>query len=167
MRTSRYTRVVMFGLAFALAMVPVGAASAGGGPVRVRAPFVPFTISGICPFDVYWEALADKGYYKIFTDPTETRYLLTGVLKSRFTNLQTGKSVDLNNSSQYTQVFYADGSATFTSSGPAIWFGFAGPGLPPLAYVRGHVEVKLDAAGNLVSTVVTGNVQDLCQTLGG
>jgi hypothetical protein len=111
-----------------------------------------------------WEALADKGYYTIHTDQDATRYILTGVLKSRFTNLQTGKSVDLSNSSQYAQVFFDDGSATFTSNGPAIWFGV--PSIAPLAYVRGRVSLTFDPAGNLVETFVTGNVQDLCETLG-
>ncbi len=164
MRKSRHVQVFIIALVCVLAFGPVGAASAGGGPVRVRAPFIPFTISGVCTFDVYWEALADNGYYKIFTDQDATRYILTGVLKSRLTNLQTGQSVDLANNSRYAQVFYNDGASSFTSNGPAIWFGM--PGLEALMYVRGKVSFEFDLAGNLIKSVVKGNVENLCETLG-
>jgi hypothetical protein len=164
MMTNRLTRVLVIVVALALSAMPVGTAAAGDGPIRVRAPFVPFTISGLCDFDVFWEALADKGYYTIHTDQDATRYILTGVLKSRLTNLQTGKYVDLSNSSNYTQVYYDDGSASFTSSGPAIWFEV--PGIASLAYVRGRVSLAFDPYGNLVATSVAGIVEDLCVTLG-
>jgi hypothetical protein len=164
MNTKHLVRGIVITLAVGLALASVMAVSAEGKPVRVRAPFVPFTVSGACEFDVYWDALVDKGYFTIITEPAATRYLLTGIFKSRFTNLVTGKSVDLTTSAQMTQVFYDDGSFEVVMQGPFIgWFGY--PGNPPLAYVKGRQSLRYDAAGNIVAATQNGLVQDVCVML--
>jgi len=164
MNTRHLMRVIAIVLACGLALTTVIAVTAKGQPVRVRAPFVPFIVTGACEFDVYWDALADKGYFTIITEPDATRYLLTGIFKSRFTNLTTGKSVDLTTSAQMTQVFYDDGSFEVVLHGPFIgWFGY--PGNPPLAYVKGLQSLRYDAAGNLLTATQSGPVQDVCALL--
>jgi hypothetical protein len=164
MSTKHLIRGIVIVLAFGLVITPVIAVAAEGNPVRVRAPFIPFTVTGACDFDVYWDALMDKGYFTIITEKDATRYLLTGVFKSRLTNLVTGKSVDLITSAQMTQVFYNDGSFEVILQGPFIgWFGF--PSNPPLAYVKGRQSLRYDAAGNIVAATQTGLVQDVCGML--
>jgi hypothetical protein len=164
MKTKPFVRSIVIALAVWLALASVVAVAAEGKPVRVRAPFVPFTVTGACEFDVYWDALMDKGYFTIITEKDATRYLLTGVFKSRLTNQVTGKSVDLITSAQMTQLFYNDGSFEVILQGPFIgWFGF--PGNPPLAYVKGRQSLRYDAAGNVVAATQSGPVQDVCTML--
>jgi len=143
----------------------VATASAEGKPIRERAPFgPPFTISGKCEFDVSWEALSDNMYLTIFTEKNATRYLITGVLMSRFTNLATGQSVDLNTSAQWTQVVYNDGSWESTLQGPFIG-AWDFPGNPLIAYVQGQQFERYDTTGALIEWKQTGQVQDVCAML--
>jgi hypothetical protein len=147
-----------------LLLAPAAAVSAIGKPIHTQAPFVAFTVTDACEFDVYWEPLADNGHFTIITARDATRYILTGTLKSRLTNVETGKFVERNTSAQFTQTFFNDGSYQAVSHGPFIgWFGF--PGNPPLTYNKGRQLVKYDAEGNLIEAVQSGKVEDLCLTL--
>ena len=162
---NRFARCIMIGLMLLLAFGPTATASAGGKPVRIRIPFgPPSTVSGVCEFDVTWEALSDNMYLTIFTEEDATRFLITGVLMSRFTNVITGKSVDLNTSAQMTQVVYNDGYFESTLEGPFIG-AWDFPGNPPFAYVKGRQFERYDPEGNLIKATQSGQVQDVCAML--
>jgi hypothetical protein len=164
MMTKHFLRFLLVGLALLLALAPATGVSAQGKPIRTSAPFVAITITDTCAFNVFWEPLQDNGYMTIFEDKSGTRIMVTGVLKSRFTNLDTGKSVDRITSAQFTEWLYPDGSFKVKIQGPLIgWTGL--PGNPPLAYVKGQQMVKYDADGNLVEYSQSGLVEDLCLTL--
>ncbi len=163
MLPSRFVRWMLISLALVLAFAPFATASAQGRPTRIPWPFEPWTSRGVCTgFDVYWGKTADKGYMTIFTEKDASRYVITGVLKLTPTNTTTGKSISVVNSAQATEVDYADGSWTFDVYGPSTWV--QSPGLPALAYVKGHVSVTGDANG-ILTFQHTGYVQDLCAAL--
>jgi hypothetical protein len=152
------------GLVLFLVLTPATTASAEGKPIRTQMPFVAITITDTCAFDVFWEPLADNGYLTIFETKDGSRLLVTGVLKSRFTNVDTGKSVDRITSAQLTEVLYPDGSFQIKVQGPFI--GLTGfPGNPPLVYIKGQQMVKYDADGSLIDYSQNGKVEDLCLTL--
>ena len=106
---------------------------------------------------------------KIFSNGT---FAVSGVLKARLTNSNTGKSVDLNISGGGTIVPRSDGTALLTSHGPALVFflpGQLGPGSSgALLFVHGRFMEVLDQNGNPVpgTFTSTGSVEDLCPTLG-
>jgi hypothetical protein len=68
---------------------------------------------------MYEGKTADKGHMTIFTRKGATRNVITGVLKLTLTNTTTGKSREVVNSAQVTQVGYADGSWTSDVHGPS------------------------------------------------
>src|SRR5689334_4513405 len=96
--------------------------------------------------------------------------LFTGSARLRYTNLSTGQSMDVTNSSSARVVTNADGTTTVTITGP--WGGDqtagAVPGFPPAWTFNGRVVLTIDADGNVVSVTNTpGPVTDVCQALAG
>ncbi len=129
-----------------LILAPAAAVSAVGKPFHTEAPFVAFTVTNTCEFDVYWEQLADNGYFII----------IIGILKSLLTYVETGKFVDHNISAQFTQTSFNDGSYQAVSHDPFIG---------PLAYIKGRQVVRYDPEGNLVEASQSGKVEYLCLIL--
>jgi hypothetical protein len=161
---TRLFRYILIGLILFLALAPATTAFAQGKPIRTQFPFAAFTVQDACKFDVRWEPLVDKTYLTVFNDKDGPRYIYTGNMKTRMTNLDTGKTVDINIAGKMTEVYDPDGSYKVTISGPFIgWFGF--PGNPPLAYIHGQQVLKYDPDGNLIQFNQSGKVTDLCNLL--
>ncbi len=160
--------VTMLAMLAALLFSQVGTVGANQ-PTRQFIPASPFTLSGVCSFDVHIDFLANKEYATILVDHAgnPTAILTTGVLKVSLTNLSNGKSLDLNISGPGRSVTNPDGSATLTSWGPWLWF------IPPLLgfntqlfFMAGQGIAQFDSNGTLTSfQVVGGTTRDLCAAL--
>ena len=141
-------------------------------PSRQFVPLPPFiTLSGVCSFDVRIDPLGNKEYATVWVDHagTPTTIITTGLLKVRLTNLQNSKSIDLNISGPGTQVFNGDGSSTFTTYGPWLWFLFPGvlPNFSPrMFFISGQLVVQIDSHGDFTSMrIIGGQVVDMCAAL--
>jgi hypothetical protein len=147
--------------------------AAADQPTRQPLPFDPFTISGVCDFEVAVDILANKEIVTTFTDQEGnlTQQLITGVLKFRLTNLSTGESLDLNISGPARSVFAADGSFTVFGEGRALWpvpEGISSNVPAGLILTSGYYVAEFDAAGNMTEfTVVGGQVVEVCAALAG
>ena len=85
-------------LAFALMLAVFVPVSAAERPTFEPIAVEPFTLTGFCDFDVRVSPLQAELVLKVFTDRNGevVKEVWTGVVKVRFTNLSTGKSVDAN-----------------------------------------------------------------------
>ena len=139
-------------------------------PQKFPLPAGPFQLSAaVCGFPIDFVPLQNNESGKVFSNGT---FAVSGALKVRLTNSNTGKSVDLNISGGGTIVPRSDGTALLTSHGPALVFflpGQLGPGSSgALLFVHGRFMEVLDQIGNPVpgTFTSTGSVEDLCPTLG-
>jgi hypothetical protein len=159
--------LLLFGMAS-----PVAAAK----PVRGPVPLSPFTIpaepAGCGSFDVLVEPLTNKEQEIDFFDQAGNPLfsIISGGLKVRLTNLDTGFSVDLNISGPTQIIYNADGTISVLTGGPALWWFSDGPevapGQPLLGLYHGRTESVFNATGfHFLSA--TGTVQDLCALLAG
>jgi hypothetical protein len=141
----------VIGLAVAAALLVPGVAAADK-PIREGLPAEDFTIQGSCAFDVDLQVLANKEFITTFSDG---RQLI------RLTNVDTGKSIDLNISGPVFITPHADGSVTFELSGRSLVFL---PGL--LELTSGPAVLEIDPAGNVVGYAKTSAAAvDLCAVL--
>lgn len=137
-------------------------------PLRFPLPADPFQLpAAICGFPVDFVPLQNKEYGKLFSNGT---FAVTGVLKARYTNAITGKSIDLNISGGGTIVPQADGSVILTGRGPAVVYFFPGdlgPGSPgTMLLIHGQFSERIDANGVVPgSFTVSGLVNNLCAML--
>jgi hypothetical protein len=130
-----------------------------------------FTVSGACSFDVYVDLLANKEYNTTLVDQAgnPTAIITTGVLKVSLTNLDNGKSIDLNISGPGKLVTNPDGSLTQTTHGPWLWF--FSPGVlpdfsPRMFFISGQMVAQFDASGNQTGLqIIGGKPVDLCAAL--
>jgi hypothetical protein len=138
-------------------------------PTRLPAPVTPgdeYTVTENCPFDVKVTPLANKEKTTIFSDG---RVLVTGTLKVRLTNLDTGKSVDVNISGPATFTPNEDGSFTGVFKGRTLVFPDDGPG--PAAHLffvssgRTTMIVNKDFTFFTLQNTIGGSV-DICEALG-
>ena len=147
--------------------------AAADQPIRQPLPLDPFTISGVCDFDVAVDILANKEVATTFTDQEGnlTQQLVTGVFKFRLTNLSTGESLDLNISGPGRTVFAPDGSFTIFGEGRWLWpvpEGISSNVPAGLFLIVGHHVVEFDAAGNITEfTAEGGQVVAVCAALAG
>jgi hypothetical protein len=118
----------------------------------------------ICPFPLGEEVLSNRGKSITFSDGGQ---LITGTLKERLTNLDTGESIDVN----------VSGPGTFTVEGNVLhvfgrgaWLLLAtadDPGGPGALFARGHIRFDVDLlTGVPLNLEVRGTVRDLCEDLG-
>jgi len=137
-------------------------------PVRVESPLAPLTLSGICPFDVLVEPLANRNNQKVTTfydqNGNPRLSLVTGTLAVRLTNADSGKSIVVNIPGPGK---YLDGGQSAVFEGPWVIFlpPNTVPGSPALLYIRGRINMTFDASGNTTSIRWQGQVQDLCAAL--
>jgi hypothetical protein len=152
-----FSGVLLAASLFALSGVPAEASR----PVRVPAPFSPYTDTS-CGFPIDLSLLSGKQVETVFLDANgaPTKLLFTGVLKIRFTNAS-GAFIDLNVSGPGTITFNSDGSATGIGRGPAV------VGVPGhLWYFDGLVVLNLPADGGPATVIShTGPAKDLCKVL--
>jgi hypothetical protein len=149
--------VLMLGLALAAALL-VPSVAAADQPIREGLPAEDFTIEGSCTFDVDVQILANNELITTFSDG---RQLITGALFVRLTNVETGKSIDLNISGPGFITPHEDGSVTFELSGRSLVFdvGF-------LQLTSGPVILEIDENGDVVSyTYTSAATVDLCAVL--
>ena len=132
-------------------------------PVRQPAPPIDdFTLpaGAVCSFDVLFEIVRAKGIFKFFSDG---RLLITGQLKVRLTNLDSGKELELNISGPGN--IDASGSEVGLGSGIFILFaGFDADG-PALLFTHGRFEITRAPNGSIANIEAHGTSTDLCAAL--
>jgi hypothetical protein len=118
----------------------------------------------ICPFPLLEEVLVNRGKSITFSDGSQ---LVTGTLKERLTNLDTGESIVVNISGPGTFTVEGDVLHVF---GRGAWLLLAvegEPGGPGALLIHGHIRFDVDLLTNLPSNLqVRGTMRDLCETLG-
>ena len=139
-------------------------------PQKFPLPAEPGTLpADICGFPVDFVPLQNNEFGKVFSNGV---FAVNGVLKMRYTNSVTGKSIDLNISGGGTFVDLGDGTARVTGHGPAAIFFFPGqvaadaPGGIFLVHGQFTELVDLATGAPIVGSFhTTGRVQDLCAML--
>jgi hypothetical protein len=117
----------------------------------------------VCPFPLGEEVLSNRGKSITFSNGSQ---LVTGTLKERLTNLDTGESIDVN----------VSGPGTFTVEGDVLhvvgrgaWLLLAAadePGGPGALFIHGHIRFDVDLlTGAPTSLQVRGTTRDLCDVL--
>lgn len=117
----------------------------------------------VCPFALGEEVLSDRGKSITFSDGSQ---LVTGTLKEKLTNLDTGESIVVN----------VSGPGKFTVEGDVLhvfgrgaWLLLATadePGGPGALFVHGHIRFDVDLLTGAPSNLqVRGTIRDLCEVL--
>ncbi len=166
-------RRMTMGLLLALLLATFGIVSPAGAVPPDREPVPtepPFTLAGQCDFNVLFETITNREKITTFFDQAgnERFSLITGALKVRLTNLDTGTSKVLNISGPLRLEPTPDGSLTITFRGPTLLFFFPGDdpgGLPPLALIHGKTVIEVSAEAAFTVTSVRGHVEDVCELL--
>lgn len=134
-------------------------------------PNGPFDLpAGFCAFPVHGDILVNREFMKVAILPDGTEVdTITGTVKARLTNVNTGKVVDLNASGPGTDTFYPDGSFAIVSEGlglavfpPQDQQAFGEPGL---IYTSGRFTRTVDSNFNTTSFTHDGNLTDVCALL--
>jgi hypothetical protein len=147
--------------------------AAANPPTTETVVLDPFTIpTGVtaCSFDVLVEPLSNKEKQTTFFDQAgNIRSIhISGGLKLRLTNVDTGKSVERNVSGPSTAKPQPDGSLLITTGGPTLYWFFdpgVAPNQPLLALFHGKTVAEFDAAGDFHFLEAKGKVEDLCAVL--
>jgi hypothetical protein len=120
-------------------------------------------LDGICSFRAQIVVLTSKAYTLTFGNGSQSS---TGQLFARVTNLDSGKSLDLDVSGPG---FGAVDSNVFTLSGRSLLFlfpGDRGPGSPGLLVLTsGPVVLTLTETGVVTVDMTSASVTDLCAAL--
>jgi hypothetical protein len=149
--------VIVLATCLALA-APAGAVK----PEKEPAPFAEATGEFCEGFAVRIRATTDRGTIKVFSSGAA---MITGTLKVEVTNLETGRTIELNISGPAK--FSSDGT-TLVGTGAWLLFGepgFFGPGSPRILETNdGRLVVNL-VDGTIVSRI--GHRVDLCPALAG
>jgi hypothetical protein len=143
----------------ALAVTP---AAFSGAPTITRTPVdIAQEDDTDCGFPVYFQATAtDVNISRTLADGTVLSFDAFTNATATITNLDTGKSVTVNDAGTGHATFNTDGSALIFSTGPAVVLEF--PLLPGIHWVTGRFILSLDASGNLGLRIVGGTTRDLC-----
>jgi hypothetical protein len=152
--------------------LPASLASASGKPTREAIPdsanTATFRAGRVCDFRLHLEPVVNNEYSLTFPAEAngDVRQIVDGHLVTRFTNLDTGKSIDLNTSAKATLVFHEDGFTSIETSGPQVIIILAIGGRVPAAYVLyGHGVFTQFPNGFLDIVSQTGTQFDICAAL--
>ncbi|MGH3367256.1 MAG: hypothetical protein ACRDOY_08650 [Nocardioidaceae bacterium] len=170
---ARTTAGLVLAIGAMLAAVP--AAAQEDNP----SPWTPYTgedwvtdAGEVCSFPVGGHVVSDRERYRTtqtFPDGSPRYQEWTGQLIIRFTNLDSGESVERNLTGRGDFEYFADGSWSLTAVG-GHFAGAMGPGSDPEPgwfVVRGSgYTLHSDADGNRSLTYGHGTVENLCETLG-
>jgi hypothetical protein len=139
--------------------VLVLAATAGATqPFKLRMVQEPFTLFDTCSFPVLIQPTApDVSNFFIFSDG---EIFGSGPFVGTATNLDTTKTVKINEGGSFSVVENSDGTTTITSNGFVISSLFG-------TIFSGHGVIVLDASGNVISRTFHGTERDLCAELAG
>jgi hypothetical protein len=139
------------------ALVLAGTASATK-PFMQRIPQGPLTLDGTCSFPVLLQPTApDVSNLFIFSDG---EIFGSGPFVGTATNLDTEKTVKINEGGSFSVVQHSDGTVTVTSNGFVISSLFG-------TIFSGHSVLELEANGNVTSRTFNGREEDLCAELAG
>lgn len=144
--------VVSFG-----ALVLTGTAGAAR-PFMERQVQVPMTLGAgePCSFAVLLAPTApDVSNFFVFSDG---RIMGSGPFVGTATNLDTGKTIKINEGGSFSVVQNSDGTTTITARGFVISSLFG-------TISSGHSVIELDAGGNVISSTFSGTERDLCAEL--
>ncbi len=158
------------------ALLPVAPATAGEDN---PSPWTPYTggdsvtaAGEVCAFAVSSEVLSDKERYRTtetFPDGSPRYQEWTGQLIVRFTNLDSGNSVDRNLTGRGDFEYFPDGSWTLTDVGghfaARLFTGASDPEAGWFVVTGSGYTVHADATGNRTLTDGHGTVENLCETL--
>jgi hypothetical protein len=150
-------------LALATAALIVGvlalAGTAGASqPYMERDVQGPMTLTDTCSFPVLLEPTApDVFNFFVFSDG---KIMGSGPFVGTATNLDTGKTIKINEGGSFSVVQNSDGTTTITSNGFVISSLFG-------TISSGHGVIELDASGNVTSSTFSGTERDLCAELAG
>jgi hypothetical protein len=149
-------------LAAAAALVLPTAAGADK-PVKEPIEFEPFVLEGVCSFPAFVEA-DEKEKARIFPDGVVS---ITGKFKARITNLDSGRSVELNVSGPTTLTPQPDGTLVEILRGHAGIILFSTDvGGPAFLLTTGRVVIVYDEEGNVRSFEHHGGTTtDICALL--
>ncbi len=106
-----------------LAVTPTGVAQAQGGDPRVLVHNTPADIpADVCGFPIHIDVIDDREYWVQQTDSPDgsTTMRVTGTLKNRLTNLNTGASIDYDNGGPGMFTMYLDGHVIFDCQGHSM-----------------------------------------------
>jgi hypothetical protein len=139
-------------------------------PRRFPAANQPFDLpAGYCAFPVHADPVGDREYLSQTSTPDGgTEYRVTGHLSVRFTNVDTGRSVVVNESGPGTIDVNPDGTVDAWVRGNS--FGVASPAeqarahVPGLFLLTGEASSHYDGSG-LASVSTSGPVRDGCALL--
>jgi hypothetical protein len=139
------------------ALVLAGTASATK-PFMQRIPQGPLALDRTCSFPVLLQPTApDVSNLFIFSDG---EIFGSGPFVGTATNLDTEKTVKINEGGSFSVVQHSDGTVTVTSNGFVISSLFG-------TIFSGHSVLELDANGNVTSRTFNGREEDLCAELAG
>jgi hypothetical protein len=141
-------------------------------------PWSPLTTSGFelpagtrCDFTLRGEVLEGKEQIRTletYTDGSPRVQEIVGQLVIRYTNVDTGESVDRNLTGTALVIIEPDGSFTLSLVGGHMAVGFGAGDEPSSSFLiftgAGH-EVFFAADGTRTASFGDGPVEDVCQTL--
>jgi hypothetical protein len=126
-------------------------------PFKERQVQGPFTLEA-CSFPVLIEPTApDVFNFFIFSDG---KIFGAGPFVGTATNLDTGKTVEINLSGSFSVVEDSEGTVTVTSHGAVLSSLFG-------TIFHGRTVIELDANGDVISRTINGTEEDLCAELAG
>lgn len=166
----RYIRLAVFLTALALGTAPLFA----GQPTIEYLdlpPNVSFTLTGACSFNIQEQLLANNE--KIITFRNQAGQItfqsITGVNKWRFTNLSTGKTIDINASGPGKFTVQPGSDLVLAQATGRNFFLITNPpsGIPHFALTTGLVVAELDPTTFNITHLISqqGTVQDICALL--
>jgi hypothetical protein len=139
------------------ALVLAGTAGATK-PFMVREVQGPMTLSDTCSFPVLLQPTTPHvSNLFIFSDG---EVMGSGPFVGTATNLDTQKTVKINEGGSFSVVQHSDGSVTVTSNGFVLSSMFG-------TLFSGHGVIELDANGSVTSRRFNGTERDLCTELAG
>jgi hypothetical protein len=117
-----------------------------------------FTLEETCSFPVLIQPTApDIQNFFVFSDG---KILGSGPFVGTATNVDTGKTIRINNPGSFSVVQHSDGTTTITANGTVISSLFG-------LIFYGHSVIELDANGDVTSSTNVGTQEDLCAELAG
>jgi hypothetical protein len=147
---------------------------ARGKPTREAVPdsFYEFAVAGgqACSFPVTGKAVVNRFATTTFSadENGDVVQLATGHLVFRFTNVATGRSVDINISGPGKATFHPDGSMTQEAFGVWYWLFPGGANLPgdlSLFLSRGRLVVETTSTGERTITSQVCELEAICAML--
>jgi hypothetical protein len=143
-----------------------------GAPVTEPVPAEPFDYAPgeVCPFGMHVEFPVNEQVARTVyrEDGTPRVRTITGALVGRYTNVETGETVerDLDQGGRGVIVYGEDGSQRIVALG-GLGAGFRATDDPANAYLvfSGVTVLDVSASNQKDLVVQRGGVEDLCQTL--